>query len=131
MENGFVTLTETKNKEPRKVPINGLLRSVLQDLPRNGSSYVFYGRTGNKFDETTLHRKFKKALEEGGLKRDFRFHELRHTFGSRFQMEQGYLTATAAIMSHKSLKTTQKYVDPDDYHLQKLASLSENWLTIT
>ena len=56
-----------------------------------------------------LRRRFKAALERAGLRPEFRFHDLRHTFGSVMirrvdpRVLQGY-------MGHASITTTEMYL---------------------
>ncbi|MAG36564.1 MAG: site-specific integrase, partial [Dehalococcoidia bacterium] len=53
-----------------------------------------------------VSRQLKAALEDAGLPRTIRFHDLRHTFGSRM-IEAGVDVATVgALMGHGSPRVT-------------------------
>ena len=43
-----------------------------------------------------------------GIK-DFRFHDLRHTFASRYMMNDGDLYELAKILGHSNIKMTERY----------------------
>ena len=69
---------------------------------------VFIGAIGSYLDGSALRRRYKVALDRAGLRR-LRFHDLRHTFGTR-------MTAKADIrrvqewMGHADIQTTMRYL---------------------
>jgi integrase len=50
----------------------------------------------------------KRALVAAGI-RDRRFHDLRHTYGTRMASAGVEMQAIQAYMGHASIKTTQQY----------------------
>jgi integrase len=66
--------------------------------------------TGAVLDHSALVRRFKKALRGGGV-RTVRFHDLRHTFGTRMAAEGVPPSRLQEWMGHRDLKTTLIYVD--------------------
>lgn len=75
----------TKNGERREIPINQSLREALQSMARRiDVPYVFYNpRTGSRYSD--IRASFKAACRKAGIK-DFKFHDLRHTFASQLVM---------------------------------------------
>jgi integrase len=81
MRHGFILLDQTKNGERKEIPINETLKQTFQGLtPRLDTPYIFYDpATGKPYQD--VKRSFNTALKKAKIK-DFRFHDLRHTFAS-------------------------------------------------
>lgn len=109
-------------------PINNELRAFLSALPRADlpahRRYVI-----TYVDQQTKARK-RIMPGGGGLKAafiaacaaaevmDFRFHDLRHTFGTRMLRKTQNMKVVQRLMGHKDIATTQRYahVIEDDLH---------------
>lgn len=108
---GLVWARSTKSGEDYAVPMNDALRATLQALPsRMRSVWVFPDRTGEqpvdgkRFDEKV----FRPAVRRAGIL-DFRFHDLRHTFGSRLVQAGVHIRTVQELLGHKSLRMTERY----------------------
>jgi integrase len=181
MELRVVYVWNTKNKEPRRVPINDTLKSVIErrlkssedieqninnsektfctivqketipesqlrplskDLahgPKNSpipvSEYLFSQKNGKKL--SVLSNAFWFAVKAAGLTRmdnvrgqvkmvRFRFHDLRHTAGSRLGMAGVDLKTIMEIMGHKTHKMAMRYQHPAPVHkLNAMKTLDE------
>jgi integrase len=80
-------LTAPKSGKVRAVPMAPDVASALAQLSRRefwlgDDDLVFVGETGGYIDGSALRRRYKAALKRAGL-RPLRFHDLRHTFGTR------------------------------------------------
>ncbi len=104
---GFILLNQnqTKNSERKEIPINQTLRETLQSVPKQDNiPFVFYNPlTGTRYDD--IKRSFNSALKRADI-RDFRFHDLRHTFASHLVMAGIDLTTVKELMGHKDFKMT-------------------------
>ena len=58
----------------------------------------------------TLHEAFQRALEAGGV-RKVRFHDLRHTFGTRMAAAGVPMRTLQEWMGHRDFRTTLIYAD--------------------
>ncbi len=104
---GVIPLTETKNGEARKIPINETVRSVLVGLrTRMDVPWVFQDDSGKKFKVT--RKRFKAACRRIGLT-DFHFHDLRHIFASWLVMAGVLLATVSKLLGHKSIRMTIRY----------------------
>jgi len=114
---GFIYLGKTKTDEPRQIPIAQDLDAVLKRIRRRQwakgikSEYVFCDDQGKHFRE--LKRSFASACKRAGIT-DFRFHDLRHTFGSHYLMRGGSLKGLQNRLGHKDIRMTMRYA-----HLSK------------
>jgi integrase len=66
--------------------------------------------TGNPYDPAKIRKRFKSALVAAGVRR-VRFHDLRHTFGTRMAAAGAPLRAIQEWMGHQNYSTTEIYAD--------------------
>jgi integrase len=69
---------------------------------------VFPGELGGYLDRSALRRRYSAALERAGL-RQLRFHDLRHTFGTRM-IAVADIRRVQEWMGHADVQTTMKYL---------------------
>lgn len=108
---GVITFTETKTGEAYHVPMNETLRTVLTKVLQSHSSpWVFPNKkgTGPLSAQNFYNRVFKPALVSAKIK-DFKFHDLRHTFASRLVMRGRSLYEVKELLGHKRESTTHRY----------------------
>jgi integrase len=118
LKHGFIHLPKTKNGEGRDIPINAELKETLRRIVRRlDSPFVFLNpETGNRYRD--IKRSFATACRKTGI-RDFRFHDLRHTFASHLVMAGVDITTVSRLMGHKSLTMTLRYSHLAPDHLQR------------
>lgn len=80
-------LTTPKSGKVRSVPLAPAVATALARLGARehwvgDDDVVFVGETGGYADASALRRRYKLALQAAGLQ-SLRFHDLRHTFGTR------------------------------------------------
>jgi integrase len=107
------TLTAPKSGLSRAVPMADQVAETLQSLKRRPDrtgrdDLVFPGERGEYLDGSALRRRYKRALEDAGL-RALRFHDLRHTFGS-IAIDRATIVQVQAWMGHADVQTTMKYM---------------------
>jgi integrase len=111
--------TTPKSKKSRRVDLSRELRSVLLHLRDermleafvNGKTsvaddLVFRSKAGTIIDQSNLSRyHFLPCLDRAGLRR-FRFHDLRHTFGSLLIQDGASLAYVKEQMGHSTIQVT-------------------------
>jgi len=117
-------LTSPKSGKVRSVPMAPQVAETLARLGRRGWSVgdddlVFVGEGGGFVDGSALRRRYKFALERAGL-RSLRFHDLRHTFGTR-AIGKADILRVKEWMGHADVATTMRYLHyvprPEDARL--------------
>jgi integrase len=106
-------LTTPKSGRVRSVPMAPDVASALAQLGRRelwlaDDDLVFVGETGSYVDGSALRRRYKAALARAGL-RPLRFHDLRHTFGTRM-ISKADIRRVQEWMGHADVQTTMKYL---------------------
>jgi integrase len=110
-----IKVTHTKNSKDRLVPMNKTVRAMLWAMKEEAvelSEFVFRSpRAGSHL--TDIKKGFNAALKEAGVE-DFRFHDLRHTFGTMAADAGVEITSIAEVMGHADIHTTRRYSHATD-----------------
>jgi integrase len=112
----LITIETTKNNECRTIPINDVLYEELRKIPRHFRNHmVFYNKDGENYYD--IKKGFQAAVKRAGVK-DFRFHDLRHTFASYLVMSGVDIRTVQQLLGHKDIKMTLRYSHLSKTHLQ-------------
>jgi integrase len=106
-------LTTPKSGHVRSVP---MAADVAETLARLGQrqrwisqdDLVFPGELGGYLDASALRRRYDRALRRAAL-RPLRFHDLRHTFGTRM-IARADIRRVQEWMGHADVQTTMRYL---------------------
>ncbi|WP_394700311.1 tyrosine-type recombinase/integrase [uncultured Desulfosarcina sp.] len=71
------------------------------------SGFLFENPSSRK-DYTDIKKAWQGALQRAGV-RNFRFHDLRHTFATYSLIASNNLRSVQEVLGHSRLTTTQKY----------------------
>jgi len=104
----FIYLLETKNGKPRAVPMMDQVKEVLVRLAigKTDADRIFVNRNGQPLK--SVRTVFEAAMARAGLK-DFRFHDLRHTYASDFLLSGGDIYVLARALGHSTVSMTERY----------------------
>jgi site-specific recombinase XerD len=92
-----------------------------------GEDRIFPPEPGATSGRQRVEGSFDDLLERAGIK-DFRFHDLRHTFASWFMMNGGDLYELAKILGHSNIKMTERYAKLARHHIARTGSTArEIW----
>jgi integrase len=106
-------LTTPKSGKVRSVPLAPDVAKALKKLTRRDvftgpDDLVFSGDAGGFLDGSALRRRYKAALKDASL-RLLRFHDLRHTFGTRM-IAKADIRRVQEWMGHADIQTTMRYL---------------------
>lgn len=109
MENGFMTLRNTKNGSTQSLPLNNHCLKILQRASKiRTSTYAFPSRTGKGYYSAGIDKAWRLIRSRANL--TIRFHDLRHTYAS-------YLASSGKVdiytlkelLGHSTIEMTQRY----------------------
>jgi integrase len=105
-------LTTPKSGRVRSVPLAPEVAAALARLGQRAhwtgdDGLVFPGELGGHLDASALRRRYDRALARAGLRR-LRFHDLRHTFGTRM-IASADIRRVQEWMGHADIQTTMRY----------------------
>jgi len=123
LENRLIRLeaTDTKDKEPRLIPICDELFEILKDQPRALHHKHVFTYKGNPIS-TNFKRSFASACEKAGIphgrktKGGITFHDLRHTFNTNMRKAGVAESVIMKITGHSTREMFDRYntIDADD-----------------
>jgi integrase len=117
-----------KGGKMRYVPMPPELAAEIRRFPAViGEDRIFPPKPGAKGERQRVEGSFETVLELAGI-REFRFHDLRHTFASWFMMNGGDLYELAKILGHSNIKMTERYAKLAKHHIAKTGNTArEIW----
>jgi integrase len=106
-------LTTPKSGKVRAVPMAPDVASALARIGQRvrfteDDDFVFAGAAGLPVNGDALSSRYERALSTAGLRR-LRFHDLRHTFGTRM-IREADIRRVQEWMGHADIQTTMKYL---------------------
>jgi integrase len=117
-----------KGGKMRYVPMPPELASELRRFPVViGDDRIFPPKPGAISGRQRVEGSFEDLLERAAIK-DFRFHDLRHTFASWYIMNGGDLYELAKILGHSNIRMTERYAKLARKHSARTGSTArEIW----
>jgi len=110
-EDDTIYVAETKNDEPRTIPISYVLLKTLKRLNENAfGEFVFTTPDGKPYtSRTSWKRTWGTTLKKSGVENG-RFHDFRHTFVSNLIVNEKEDFATVmALSGHKDISMLKRY----------------------
>ena len=109
--------TPKSKRSTRSVPmadaVGGRARAPLQGqfMPGRRRPRVRRSAHGGPLQKAAILRRYRRALKAARLDSAHRFHDLRHTFGTRMAGAGVPMRTLQEWMGHRDIETTQRYAD--------------------
>ncbi len=109
--------TPKSRRSTRSVPMADALAGELDRLCqtsnwRGDDDLVFADpHHGGPLNKAAILRRYRRALKAARLDESHRFHDLRHTFGTRMAGAGVPMRMVQEWMGHRDIETTQRYAD--------------------
>lgn len=117
LKKGTALIHETKNSEPRKIALTGVVLELVKNLAKEADEDAVYLFPGSTNDRPLDFRSAWEVARKKAKLQDFRFHDLRHTAASYLAMNGASLPALAEILGHKSYEMVKRYAHLTDSHV--------------
>jgi len=116
----LITVRETKSKKNRYIPMNPQIFDILRAHSQHTvGDYVFPGeKSGSHLHGSYVTHWFGKTVKKAEIK-NFRLHDLRHTFASWSVMSGVDLTTVQQLLGHQTYQMTLKYAHLSPEHRQQ------------
>lgn len=123
----FIEILKQENKGHKKIqiPLSGKFKEVLEQIGIKKNGYVFINPETKK-PYTNINNGWKKALKRANIE-NFRFHDLRHTVGTRLVANGADLQTVKEFLAHSDLKTTQRYLHPTPENMKKAVAILDSF----
>ncbi len=118
---GVVIVRSGKGDAYREVPLNALVRQVLEEwlaerknkaVDEDGEQPLFVGRSGRRLSKRSVDDVVRGLGKDAGI--SLSAHILRHTFLTRMVRQGSDLVLVAELAGHRRLETTRRYSLPSD-----------------
>ena len=101
-------LAITKSKRPRVVPLSVQAVAILVASGRGSAGSYVFTNPATRDRYRNIRKSFKTACSRAGI-RDFRWHDLRHTFASWAVQSGTDLYPLSRILGHSTLQMSARY----------------------
>ncbi len=118
-EHAVIHADEAKGKKAIPVPLNKNAISIIRKQIGKHTEFIFTYK-GNPIKQCNT-KAWRKALERAGIK-DFRWHDLRHTWASWHVMNGTSLQELQALGGWQSYDMVLRYAHLSSQHLQQAAN---------
>ena len=124
---GFIEILRQENKGHKRIqiPLSQKFRVELERIGIKDSGYIFINPK-TELPYRGIRKSFKTALKQAGIE-SFRFHDLRHTVGTRLVSGGSDLQTVKEYLAHSDLKTTQRYLHPVNENMLKAVNILDSF----
>jgi integrase len=112
----LILVADTKNGEPRHIPMDSTMRTLLSSSPHRTNAEWIFGWWPSAEYSVRLPECCQASWPE-----NLRFHDLRHSMASNWVQSGGDLYNLKSLLGHKTITITQRYahLSPDKREVVK------------
>lgn len=110
--------TENKGNKHIKIPMTDAIYEYFSKLEFTDEDYIFKQPNGRLWSNTAFHREWHNILERANIK-NLRFHDLRHTVGTRMAENNIPVPVIQRIFAHSNIQTTMQYIHTAEEQMLK------------
>ena len=118
--NNLWTIPLTKNGKKRILPITKSLQTILNQIPKDKTPYLFASPLTLK-PYISIYQSWNSARTKANLK-EVRMHDLRHTYASALVNAKCSLYEVQVLLGHSTAKMTQRYAHLSNESLMRASS---------
>lgn len=120
----FITLKNTKNKQDRIVPITDSVTKALSRLVGGRKAgYIFRGRQDKPMSRISAYSALKRRVLASGINKNVRPHSFRHHFITNKLNKGAILPQVQKFVGHTSLSSTSLYYHFTQADLRKVLEI--------
>lgn len=107
--------------------MNDVLYNLFQNLPRLDEEFVLINPHTNRiYSDIGFKREWYKIKEKAQVE-NLRFHDLRHTVGTRLAQANVPVPVIREILAHSEIKTTMRYVHTASEEIQRAMNILDSY----
>ena len=121
----ILLIKQSKGKKDRIAPLGEKTISLLRTYYKacKPRTYLFEGQqAGMPYDERSLQKVLKQAVEKAGIRKSVSLHWLRHSYATHLLENGTDLRYIQEILGHSSSKTTEIYTHVSTKSIQNIIS---------
>jgi site-specific recombinase XerD len=120
----LVKIRNSKGKKDRFVTLSVRLLNLLRSYHKKykPNHLLFEGQSGGAYSATSVQKIMKKALRDGGIKKNATPHTLRHSYASHLLEGGTDIRVIQELLGHNSIRTTQIYTHISSANIQSVKS---------
>lgn len=120
----FITLRNTKNKQDRIVPVTDDVTKALSRLiGGRKTGYIFKGRQDRPMSRISAYNALKRRVTASGINKNVRPHSFRHHFITNKLNKGAILPQVQRFVGHTSLSSTSLYYHFTQEDLRKVLEI--------
>jgi integrase len=127
---GIIVVPATGTKKYNRtnsIPMSPELAQIFGKLLKKSESGYVFENPYSKKPYNKIRKGFVAACKKAGVE-DFRFYDLRHTFGT-YALKLGKdLRAVQELMGHSNIRTTQRYTHVSQEQKTEVAGLTNRFV---
>jgi site-specific recombinase XerD len=123
-ERSMIHVRDAKGRKDRYTLLSDNMRKLLKRYlqEHHPREYLFEGQHGGKYSSTSVGKIWRKALKKAGIKTNYTFHSLRHSFATHLLENGTDLRYIQQLLGHSSSRTTEIYTHISNRYVGNIKS---------